>query len=101
MGGDNLIRAEPLGVGYPGPSEHGHQRDLDPAARLDPDSASRGDALRQALRQGNGTRVERRLAQVVVVLLQGIASGTDGTREQLIHQAGERLVRPAHPPQIL
>ena len=101
ISGGHLMRREPVGVGYPGPSEHGDQRDLDPAARLDPDSASRGDALRQALCQRGSTRIERRLAQVVMVLLQGIASGADGTREQLVHQAGERLVRPAHPPQVL
>ena len=45
--------------------------------------------------------IERRLAQIVVVLLQRITSGPDGPREQLIHQAGQRMVGPAHPPQVL
>ena len=83
----HTIRAEPMGIGNAGSSEHGDERDLQAGRGLDPDAGTGGGTLLQPLRQDRGAREERRLTQIMVILLEGITSGPDGPREQLVHEA--------------
>src|SRR6185312_15237387 len=57
-GGCRCPGSEPVGVGYPGSSEHGDKGDLDSATRLDPDPAARQDAALQTSGQRRRARVQ-------------------------------------------
>jgi hypothetical protein len=84
-----LLAGEPPSGGHAACPEHRADRNLDPTRCLDQHTLVRRDRPAQLAGKERCSRVDRRIAQVMMMLFQWISSCSNWASQELIHESGE------------